>query len=695
MLRTDASRSTRTTSRPSPRCCAATGSPPARRSPRSRPSLADVDRRRRRASPSPAAPPRCTSAYAAAGVGRGDEVVTTPMTFVATASSALAARRDDRLRRRRGGHRQPRPGGGRGGGDRPDQGRSPASTTPATRPRSTSCETVADAPAPSLARGRRPLDRLDATRVARSGSLADLTTFSFFPTKNMTTAEGGAVATLDAELRRAGRAGSASSVWCATATELRHPDEGPWHQEVHELGLNYRLPDVLCALGLQPAHPPRGVQGSPGRDLRALPRGARRRRRAAPAHPARARRPDLAPLPAAGPGRPSPRGLRRLRADGVGVQVNYIPVYWHPVFEDLGYQRGHVPERRAVLRRGDLAADVRRPDRRADRPRHRRRPRRRRGAERMHHANHFYGHAHIMARYVGLEHPPRIWGYLQHGWNMHDGFAVGTVFTPQYPKFVWSEARARRGWAAGLRNYMVVAAPWLYLLELERQKEWLATAEPRAGTIVYPFHGWEGQQVLGEPHGLRRGDEGDRGTAHHGLPPLERVRQPQGASRVRGRRRARRHPRPARLPLAGHRRRLPLPPAARDAPAQARRQQPDEQRHPLRRLGRRRGRRLRRSDGPGVRSRRARWRRTSRDGIWPEMHQFSVPMDFAAEVANRELGADEMLLPARSSTRSVGPGDRPAGSAAARAAARRGVVGLRPTSSSSAPLGEPPRPGRR
>lgn len=31
---------------------------------------------------------------------------------------------------------------------------------------------------------------------------------------------------------------------------LRYPDEGPWHQEVHDFGLNYRLPDVLCALGL-------------------------------------------------------------------------------------------------------------------------------------------------------------------------------------------------------------------------------------------------------------------------------------------------------------------------------------------------------------------------------------------------------------------------------------------------------------
>lgn len=115
----------------------------------------------------------------------------------------------------------------------------------------------------------------------------------------------------------------------------------------------------------------------------------------------------------------------------------------------------------------------------------------------MHHANHFYGHAHLMARYVGLPEPPRIWGYLQHGWNMHDGFAVGTVFAAGYPKFVWSQACSRRGWAAGLRDFRVVGAPWLYLLELERQREWLASGAERSGTIVYPFHGWEGQQVVG------------------------------------------------------------------------------------------------------------------------------------------------------------------------------------------------------
>ena len=32
-----------------------------------------------------------------------------------------------------------------------------------------------------------------------------------------------------------------------------------------------------------------------------------------------------------------------LRAAGIGVQVNYIPAYWHPAFADLGYRRGQCP----------------------------------------------------------------------------------------------------------------------------------------------------------------------------------------------------------------------------------------------------------------------------------------------------------------------------------------------------------------
>ncbi|MEU8226329.1 hypothetical protein [Kribbella sp. NPDC048915] len=116
----------------------------------------------------------------------------------------------------------------------------------------------------------------------------------------------------------------------------------------------------------------------------------------------------------------------------------------------------------------------------------------------MHHANHFYGHANIMATYAGLAKPPRIWGYLQHGWNILDGFAHGTAFAPGTPKFVWSDNVRRRGHALGLRNYSVIGSVWLYLLKAYPE---LATPDPRAkGTIFYPFHGWEGQNVLGD-HG--------------------------------------------------------------------------------------------------------------------------------------------------------------------------------------------------
>lgn len=122
----------------------------------------------------------------------------------------------------------------------------------------------------------------------------------------------------------------------------------------------------------------------------------------------------------------------------------------------------------------------------------------------MHTANHFYGHAHIFSDYVRIPFPPMMWGYLQHGWNIHDGFAVGTTFVPGTPLFVWSDAVERRGWSMGQRNYVVIGAAWAYLLELaKREKTRIPIAarpadEDRSGTIFYPFHGWEGQEVVGD-----------------------------------------------------------------------------------------------------------------------------------------------------------------------------------------------------
>ncbi|MEU8299857.1 hypothetical protein AB0C04_21610 [Micromonospora sp. NPDC048909] len=113
----------------------------------------------------------------------------------------------------------------------------------------------------------------------------------------------------------------------------------------------------------------------------------------------------------------------------------------------------------------------------------------------MHHANHYYGHSHVLARYCGLDDrtPQRIRGYLQHGWNIGDGMAADHEFLPGVPLFVWSERTRRRAWSLGRRQTYAVGAPWAYLLAMEPEP-----AQPRDGTIWYPFHGWEGQHVVGE-----------------------------------------------------------------------------------------------------------------------------------------------------------------------------------------------------
>ena len=72
----------------------------------------------------------------------------------------------------------------------------------------------------------------------------------------------------------------------------------------------------------------------------------------------------------------------------------------------------------------------------------------------VHHANHYYGHSHVLARHCGLadDDPPRIRGYLQHGWNIGDGLAADHEFVDGTPVFLWSERTRRRAWSLGRRE---------------------------------------------------------------------------------------------------------------------------------------------------------------------------------------------------------------------------------------------------
>ena len=169
------------------------------------------------------------------------------------------------------------------------------------------------------------------------GSIADITTFSFFPTKNMTTGEGGAIASIHRELLEKAKRFSRQGL-VRNAPEFLMKDEGPWHQEVHEFGLNYRLPDVLCALGLSQLNRlsefkikrnwvfERYKESYKAQEGLVLP----------------TRRSDIYPMWHLYPIQVTASNRRHvfeeLRNAGVGVQVNYLPAHMHPVLSSMNFE---------------------------------------------------------------------------------------------------------------------------------------------------------------------------------------------------------------------------------------------------------------------------------------------------------------------------------------------------------------------
>lgn len=280
------------------------------------------------------------AAYAVAGVGPGCEVVTTPLTFAATATTAvqLGARvhfadvDDDTLNI--------------------DPLAAEAAMTPAVR--ALTAVDYAGNPA-DMGRLRTLADAHGAVLVEDAahaigsrlhgrpvGALADLTTFSFHPVKTVTTAEGGAVATTRPELADPLRRFRSHGL-VRDSRRLRRSGEGAWHQEVQTLGLNYRMPDVLAALGSS--------------QLRRLDAFVRRRNELVGRYRRLLSDVDGLRLPATTPGA-APAwhlfavrvldGRRRevfdaLRARGIGVQVHYLPVHLQPLFADMGYRPGSCP----------------------------------------------------------------------------------------------------------------------------------------------------------------------------------------------------------------------------------------------------------------------------------------------------------------------------------------------------------------
>jgi len=185
------------------------------------------------------------------------------------------------------------------------------------------------------------------------GSLADLNTFSFHPVKHFTTGEGGMITTDENRLAQRMRTFRNHGI---TTDHRQRSEEGSFFYEMVDLGFNYRLTDFQCALGLS--------------QLRKLPQFVRRRQQIAARYDA-----AFFDMPAV-----QPLSVRAdvshayhiyvvqfdlnqltanratifaaLRAEGLGVNVHYIPIHYHPFYrERFGTGPGLCPIAEAAYER--------------------------------------------------------------------------------------------------------------------------------------------------------------------------------------------------------------------------------------------------------------------------------------------------------------------------------------------------------
>lgn len=188
-------------------------------------------------------------------------------------------------------------------------------------------------------------------RGRRVGSIAHMTTFSLHPVKQITTGEGGMVTTDDDHLASRLRLFRNHGI---TSDHRQREQEGSWFYEMIDLGYNYRITDFQCALGLS--------------QLRRLDGWVERRRTIARRYDEAFHSLPLEPIRVESDRQSSwhlyvvqlrleelrvgrAEIFSELRRAGIGVNVHYIPVHYHPYYQRLGYQKGAFPVAEAAYER--------------------------------------------------------------------------------------------------------------------------------------------------------------------------------------------------------------------------------------------------------------------------------------------------------------------------------------------------------
>ncbi len=180
-----------------------------------------------------------------------------------------------------------------------------------------------------------------------NGSIADMTTLSFHPVKTVTSGEGGAVLTNNEEYYQKLLLYRAHGI-TRDAKQMEHEPDGPWYYEQIDLGYNYRMTDIQAALLIS--------------QLNKLPAFSGRRKEIVALYDeAFAKLPQIA-LQQEIPESDTTRHLYILRliperltidrkqffealsAENIICNVHYIPTYYFPYYQKLGYEKGLCPK---------------------------------------------------------------------------------------------------------------------------------------------------------------------------------------------------------------------------------------------------------------------------------------------------------------------------------------------------------------
>ncbi|MEC1305731.1 MULTISPECIES: UDP-4-amino-4,6-dideoxy-N-acetyl-beta-L-altrosamine transaminase [Lysinibacillus] len=171
------------------------------------------------------------------------------------------------------------------------------------------------------------------------GTQADMTMFSFHPVKPITTAEGGIIVTNNEDYYHKLKLFRSHGI---EHTEYS-TEQGDWYYEMTDLGYNYRMTDLQAALGLS--------------QITKIDSFIQQRREIAAFYTEAFQSMDGIVVPHQLQETNSgwhlymiqlEKGSRKqifeqMRALNIGVHVHYIPVYWHPYYQQLGYERGLCP----------------------------------------------------------------------------------------------------------------------------------------------------------------------------------------------------------------------------------------------------------------------------------------------------------------------------------------------------------------